>query len=486
LFTHLKGARTDHIINLRAHHAKTRASTLPALSSEELKPHSAEHTLKFLLDEFVELDDDAPHQTWSNILTATRQPRVTLYAWVDSFTLLALETVKKITNIRQIKINRTVSKHITDDEKLIISTINPAYSAIVMNSGRYIFTELVRLLAQNATSFTKRYVPTEHSRISKYLHTRSLKYRHVMEIMTQGSKGKGKGKPIKKQKVQDGTQRAWVYVTESVAPGLSAPPPFQKGKGYQDGKGKSKMGSKGIGKGKGKSSSSSKGKGKNKGKSKGSKGKRAPKGKSVTQGLAPGLPSFHAQTHSQTVAPHIRCHFCHALGHYKPNCRKWLALSQSVKYQQRNSHETKYQLIYDHLEDSVLAPRLCQYCSDDNCNGQNCESPFDHDDYSEASLFFTQSLSQLVVNAKLDRPLDSHASQTEYLYHYDNDDWGEQYENEYENQWDTEEEYAQIDDTHESYPTEMDYEEEHYETNYQEESQEHDDDLDENDQDNYE
>ena len=32
LFTHLKGARTDHIINLRAHHAKTRASTpLPAL-----------------------------------------------------------------------------------------------------------------------------------------------------------------------------------------------------------------------------------------------------------------------------------------------------------------------------------------------------------------------------------------------------------------------------------------------------------------------
>ena len=90
LFTHLRGARTDHIINLRADHGKTRASTLPALSSEELKPHSAEHTLKFLLDEYVELDDDAPHHTWSNILTATRQPRMTLYAWVDSFTLLAL------------------------------------------------------------------------------------------------------------------------------------------------------------------------------------------------------------------------------------------------------------------------------------------------------------------------------------------------------------------------------------------------------------
>jgi hypothetical protein len=152
----------------------------------------------------------------------------------------------------------------------------------------------------------------------------------------------------------------------------------------------------------------------------------------VTQGLTPGLPAFHAQTDSQAAASNIRCHFCHALGHYKPNCRKWQALSQSEQYQQRNSHETKYQLIYDHLEDSVLAPRLCQYCADDNCDGQNCESPFNHEDYSEASLFFTESLSQLVVNAKLDRSLDSHAPQTEHLYHYEADDWGEQYENEYE------------------------------------------------------
>jgi hypothetical protein len=302
--------------------------------------------------------------------------------------------------------------------------------------------------------------------------------------MTQGSKGKGKGKPIKRQKVQDGTQRAWAYVTEPGAPGLSAPSPYQKGKGYNEGKGKSKMGSKGKGRGKGKSSSSSKGKGKgkSKGKAKGNKGKQSHKGKPGTQGLTPGLPPFHAQKDSQAVSSNIRCHFCHALGHYKPNCRKWLALSQSEQYQQRNSHETKYQLIYDHLEDSVLAPRLCQYCADDNCDGQNCESPFNHEDYSEASLFFTQSLSQLVVNAKLDRPLDSHAPQTEHLYHYEADDWGEQYENEYESQWDTEEEYAQEDNTHESYPTETYYEEGYYDTNYQE----HDDDLDEDDQDNYE
>ncbi len=122
-----------HIINLRAHHAKTRAGTLPPLTREELKPHSAEHTLRFLQSEYVEVDDDAPHYTWSNILTATRQPRMSLFAWVDSFTLLALrygETVKKITITRQVKINRTLCKQITDDEKLIISTINPTYSFI--------------------------------------------------------------------------------------------------------------------------------------------------------------------------------------------------------------------------------------------------------------------------------------------------------------------------------------------------------------------
>jgi hypothetical protein len=476
LFTHLKGARTDHIINLRAHHAKARG-TLTVLTAEEQKPHSAEHTLRFLEAEYVEKDDDAPHYTWSNILTATRQPKASLYAWVDSFTLLTLrygETVKKVTGTRQIKINRVVSRQITDDEKLVISTINPAFSAVVMNTGKYIFAELVKLLAQNATSFTKRYVPTEHPRISKYLHTRSLKYRHVMESITQAPKGKGKGKPIKKQRIHDG--RAWAYLTEAASPSLVSPSPYLKGKGHRDGKGKDRKGPKGKGN-KGKFSSIPKGKGKVKGKTKGIKGKRTPKGKPLTQGLTPGHPALSTQTPSQPGEPAIRCHFCHAPNHIKPNCRKWLALSQSEKYQQRNSHETKYQLIYDHLEDSVLAPWPCLYCSEDTCDGQNCESPYDANDYNEASMFFTQSLSHLVANAKLDRPLDSHPPQTETMYHYDDDDWGDQHENEYDNPWDTEEEDDQIG---ESYSAEMYDEEEHYENHDQ------DEDLDEDDQDNYE
>ncbi len=80
LFTHIKGARTEHMLNLRDHHAKlskARSGTtvVTTLTAEQLKPHSAFHTLNFIEKEYVERDDDAPHYTWSDILTATRNAR---------------------------------------------------------------------------------------------------------------------------------------------------------------------------------------------------------------------------------------------------------------------------------------------------------------------------------------------------------------------------------------------------------------------------
>jgi hypothetical protein len=45
LFTHIKGARTEHIL---AHHGKTRSTTASVLTKEQLKPHSAAHTLAFI------------------------------------------------------------------------------------------------------------------------------------------------------------------------------------------------------------------------------------------------------------------------------------------------------------------------------------------------------------------------------------------------------------------------------------------------------
>ena len=92
-------------------------------------------------------------------------PKTSIFAWVDSFTLLTLrygETVDEVSKLRQIKINRVVAKQITDDEKLTIATLQSAFTAISIHNGLYLFSELVKLLAQNVTSFTKRYTPHEH------------------------------------------------------------------------------------------------------------------------------------------------------------------------------------------------------------------------------------------------------------------------------------------------------------------------------------
>ena len=86
-----------------------------------------------------------------------------------------------------------------------------------------------------------------------------------------------------------------------------------------------------------------------------------------------------------------------------------------------------------------------------------------------------------MINAKLERPLDSHAPQTEQLYMYDNDDWGETYEDESDNQWETQDNYEQYFNTQDAYSAEVAQEEE-YAT---EEQDQVDDNFDEDDQDNY-
>ncbi len=51
LFTQIKGARTDHIINLRARHDGKRKAYAAEMTKEELRPHSAAHTLHFMEEE---------------------------------------------------------------------------------------------------------------------------------------------------------------------------------------------------------------------------------------------------------------------------------------------------------------------------------------------------------------------------------------------------------------------------------------------------
>ena len=93
-----------------------------------------------------------------------------------------------------------------------------------------------------------------------------------------------------------------------------------------------------------------------------------------------------------------------------------------------------------------------------------------------------------MINAKLDRPLDSHAPQIEDAYYYSDDAWGDYPEQETEEQWEYQEEYDPEEQTHEAYPAE----EEQYEYQETDEDQDHDQDrydeevVDEDDQGIYE
>jgi hypothetical protein len=85
-------------------------------------------------------------------------------------------------------------------------------------------------------------------------------------------------------------------------------------------------------------------------------------------------------------------------------------------------------MIFDHLEDSVFAPdSSCLRCADTACDGTNCSSTFDPNDFHEATTFFMQQLQPMVANAKLDRPLDSHPplSRELMLTRLEADDWGD-------------------------------------------------------------
>jgi hypothetical protein len=70
LFTRIKGERMEHILRQREWSQGRRIGGAPALTVEQKKSHSAYHTLAFILENYVDDDDDAPHTTWDKILKA--------------------------------------------------------------------------------------------------------------------------------------------------------------------------------------------------------------------------------------------------------------------------------------------------------------------------------------------------------------------------------------------------------------------------------
>jgi hypothetical protein len=133
----------EHILRRREWKEGRRSATLPALTAVEKKHHSTAHTLSFIQAHYVDVDNDAPHTTWDRILKA----KVSIYSWVDSFTVHVLRhtesIAKKLGKNKRIKINKIIAKQITEDEKLIITTINHTYtSAYITHIHQHIYISI--------------------------------------------------------------------------------------------------------------------------------------------------------------------------------------------------------------------------------------------------------------------------------------------------------------------------------------------------------
>jgi hypothetical protein len=269
-------------------------------------------------------------------------------------------------------------KQITEDEKLIITTINSTYTSDYINKGDYILGDLINLLAQHTSNFAaKRYQPNEHPRIIAYLKTRARSAGIPLPgFMSGNARSTTAASSLKRRRISQPPQRMWTYLSsDAPAASLASTPSYEKGKPKGKGKGKGKgkalrgklwSSGKGTSKGKGKLHVRiSKGKGMSKG-GKGTRPFPQKRPHPVMHGATPSGTSDNSHVKSASssntlAAPTVRCHFCHfcnKLGHYKSNCRQYQTLRNSPAYQARLSHPARTQLIYDHLEDAVFARRL--------------------------------------------------------------------------------------------------------------------------------
>jgi hypothetical protein len=234
--------------------------------------------------------------------------------------------------------------------------------------------------------------------------------------MTGNVKSPATAYSLKRRKIAQPTQRMWTYLTNDVA-STSSSVDSSHGKGKPKGKSKGKGKGKSL-KGKPWSPGKSNPKGKSKYSSWSPKGKGMAKGNKDTRSFPQKRPhpvmhganssgtldNSHVKTTSSSntlAAPTVRCH---KLGHYKSNCRQYESLRNSSAYKARLSHPARTQLICDHLEDSVFAPKSCPItsCTNSTCDGYNCYTSFPEDEFISTPGQGKANDHQLQVKVKLD------------------------------------------------------------------------------------
>ncbi len=383
-----------------------------------------------------------------------------------------------------LRIRTLIAKQMTDAKKLTITTIDTSLTADLIDSGTYKLDDLKTLLATHIARFEAAYSPTSSVRIMRYLLTRARDFKVDPPSF---SKTKGKGKTTSPSKrICPSPQRVWRGAEQHLQSSMPCTNQHcvhmniaHTHHSIEDCKNKyPRFGSPGKGKGSGSKGKGNDGKGRGKC-SKGGKGMGKGKGKGKSKGHTPGLglqlpmQASTGSTSSSASKPNtnladVTCYFCHQKGHYKSQCPKWLALRSSSSYQHTRQQAPRLGLILDHLEDEVFAPdSCCLWCADSTCDGTNCTSTFDPNDFQEATALFMQQLQPLVANSKLDRPLDSHPPLTRELMlaRLETNDWGDMYEG-------TQDDYQDQDYWQEQHQEEHEHIEQDHELQYQDSNEE--------------
>ena len=406
------------------------------------KVYSAKNTLLFIEANYVQDNDNTMHIAWTAILLHTRELMQPLYQWQASFDPLVRKfeqaKSKPLGKAEFRKMKCLIAKQITDDEKVILSGIDSTFTIENIDKGVFVFRTFQDKLASNASRFqSKKYTPD--SRILTYLKVRAHDFNvPVPAFMKKRTIEKGKGsQQVKRgrnlgQQSRSHLRNAYLQqltpATVVSSSGVSSPPSstLMPYKGARKGKGK------GITKGKRQINSSGStplyGKGFSRGKGAVShKGKGPPKGK-VSKGK-------DQRSNSGISLSTLVCNFCHLHGHHESNCRKKHALHNSDSYQQaRSQFNSRQQLLFDQLENSLFAPNVCSWCLQSNCNATNCYPPEEPSFYSSTTHLFQESLLPFVQNAKLGLPIDNSAPLTPEHFTFEDADWGQVYnESDFEN-----------------------------------------------------